>query len=232
MCILTIENVNKSVNDERILTNINLSINKSTIFGLVGCNGAGKSTLLKMILGIYKTNSGDIKIDNYSIKNNIEKALMNVGAVVDSPNLYNYLSGRKNLEFFNLLGKNLSKKKIGEVVKLLNMEKYINKPVSTYSLGMKQRLALGVALISYPKLLILDEPINGLDPIGIKELRNILMYLKNKYNMAIIISSHILSELENICDKVAIIKDKKIDRIIDLNNELYSLENIFFEGNK
>lgn len=229
MCILRIENVSKYINDEKILLNINLKVKSNTIFGLVGCNGAGKSTLLKMVLGVYNTNNGEIYIDNYSIKKDVEKALKNVGAVVDTPSLYNYLSGRRNLEFFNLLGKNLSKRNLGEVVKLLKMEKYIDKPVSTYSLGMRQRLALGIALISNPKLLILDEPINGLDPVGIKELRNILLYLKSKYNMAIIISSHILSELENICDKVAIIKDHKIHKIIDIKKEGSSLENIFFE---
>ena len=229
MYVLKIENVSKYINDEKILSNISLKISNNTIFGLVGCNGAGKSTLLKMVLGIYSTNSGEIYIDNHSVKKEVEEALKNVGAVVDSPNLYNYLSGKRNLEFFNLLGKNLSKRKLYEVVRLLKMESYIDKPVSTYSLGMRQRLALGIALISYPKLLILDEPINGLDPIGIKELRNILVYLKKKYNMAIIISSHILSEIENICDKVAIIKDHKIHKIIEIKKGEKNLENIFFE---
>ena len=230
MCMLEIKNVSKNINEQNILTNININIKSNTIFGLVGCNGAGKSTLLKMILGIYKTSKGDIYINGYSIKKDIEKALRNVGAVVDSPSLYSYLSGRRNLEFFNLLGKNVTKDKINEVIRLLNMTKYIDKPVSTYSLGMKQRLSLGVALISFPKILILDEPINGLDPVGIKELRQVLLYLKEKFNMTIIISSHILTELENICDVVAIIKDKKIHKIIDINNEVSSLENIFFEN--
>lgn len=230
MCMLEIKNVSKNINEQNILTNININIKSNTIFGLVGCNGAGKSTLLKMILGIYKTSKGDIYINGYSIKKDIEKALRNVGAVVDSPSLYSYLSGRRNLEFFNLLGKNVTKDKINEVIRLLNMTKYIDKPVSTYSLGMKQRLSLGVALISFPKILILDEPINGLDPVGIKELRQVLLYLREKFNMTIIISSHILTELENICDVVAIIKDKKIHKIIDINNEVSSLENIFFEN--
>lgn len=229
MCVLEVRNVSKNINSQRILANININIESNTIFGLVGCNGAGKSTLLKMILGIYKTSKGDIFIDGYSIRKDTERALRNVGAVIDSPNLYSYLSGRRNLNFFNLLGKNVGKNKIEEVIKLLKMSSYIDKPVSTYSLGMKQRLALGIALLSFPKILILDEPINGLDPIGIKELRRILVYLKDKYNMSIIISSHILTELETICDVVAIIKDKKIHRIVDVRNGVHSLENIFFE---
>ncbi len=232
MEILKVENVYKKINNETILQNINLKINSNTIFGLVGENGAGKTTLLKMILGLYKTSEGNIYIDGKEINKNIERCLKNMGAVIDTPSLYEYLSGRRNIEFFNLLGKNVSKKLINKIINNLNMNNYIDKSVSSYSLGMKQRLSLAICLLTTPKLLILDEPLNGLDPIGIKELRNLLLHLKKKYKMSIIISSHILSELENICDKVAIIKNKKIERIIDVKNTKEKLEEIFFKESK
>lgn len=228
MKVLEVENVSKKIGKNKILENINFYIKKNTIYGLVGENGAGKTTILKMILGLYKSNTGNIYICGKKINKDLEKCLKNIGAVVDSPSLYDYLSGRRNLEFFNLLGKNVSKSTIEQVINNLNMKTYIDRPVSTYSLGMKQRLSLAVCLISLPKLLILDEPLNGLDPIGMKELREILLHLKEKYKMSIIMSSHILSELECLCDKVIFIKNKKIEKIIDIDKN-NNLENLFFK---
>lgn len=232
MEILKVENVSKKIGKEEILDTINLSIKRNTIFGLVGENGAGKTTLLKIILGLYKSDSGDVYIDGLKVNKDIEKCLKNMAAVIDTPGVYDYLSGRRNLEFFNLLGKNVSTKIIKKIINNLNMNDYIDKPVSKYSLGMKQRLSLGICLLSTPKVLILDEPLNGLDPIGIRELRSILLHLRKKYKMSIIISSHILSELENLCDKVAFIKNKRIEKIINIKENEKRLEELFFKERK
>ncbi len=232
MEILKVENVSKKIGKEEILDTINLSIKRNTIFGLVGENGAGKTTLLKIILGLYKSDSGNVYIDGFKVNKEIEKCLKNMAAVIDTPGVYDYLSGRRNLEFFNLLGKNVSTKIIKKIINNLNMNDYIDKPVSKYSLGMKQRLSLGICLLSTPKVLILDEPLNGLDPIGIRELRSILLHLRKKYKMSIIISSHILSELENLCDKVAFIKNKRIEKIINIKENEKRLEELFFKERK
>lgn len=229
MEILKLENVSKSIGKESILEDIDLRVGNNTIYGLVGENGAGKTTLIKMVLGLYKTSKGNIYIDGKEISKEVEKCLKNIGAVIDTPSFYEYLTGRRNLDFFNLLGKNVSKRIMNKIINNLNMNSYIDKPVNKYSLGMKQRLSLAICLLSTPKLLILDEPLNGLDPAGIKELRKILLHLKKKYKMTIIISSHILSELENLCDKVAFIKNKKIEKIIDMKNNKQNLEKLFFK---
>lgn len=228
MNILEVKNITKIINGKVILKNINFKLEEKTIFGIIGNNGSGKSTLLKLILGIYKSSKGNVSINGYNVINNPKKALKNVGAVIDNPNLYPYLTGRKNLEYINKLEKNISKSKIEDIIKILNMESYIDNVVNTFSLGMKQRLALALALINKPKLLILDEPLNGLDPVGIKELNKILNYLKEKKNITIIISSHILSELESICDYVGILENKTMNNIINLTKTEDSLENIFF----
>lgn len=229
MEVINMDNVSKIINKETVLNNINIRFHDNTIYGLIGKNGAGKTTLLKMILGLYKTSKGKIYINGKAQDKHLEYCLKNIGAVVDTPNLYEYLTGRRNLEFFNLLGKNIKRKGIERIINNLNMSSYIDRPVSTYSLGMKQRLSLGVCLLTTPKVLILDEPLNGLDPNGIKELRKLLIYLKDKYKMSIIISSHILKELESVCDKVVFIKSKTIDKVIDLKESKERLEDIYFD---
>lgn len=228
MNILEVKNITKIINGKVLLKDINFKLQEKTIFGIIGNNGSGKSTLLKLILGIYKSSTGNIYINGYNVINNPNNALKDVGAVIDNPNLYLYLTGRKNLEYINKLEKNISKNKIDDIIKLLNMESYIDNTVNTYSLGMKQRLALALALINKPKLIILDEPLNGLDPAGIKELNKILKYLKEQKDITIIISSHILSELESICDYVGILENKTMNNIINLTKTENSLENIFF----
>ena len=232
MYVLEINNVKKTIGRKILLDDINIKVRDNVIFGLVGCNGAGKTTLLKLILGLYKTNKGNIYINGCSINKETLMALKNVGAVMDTPALYRYLSGKRNIDFFNLLGKNVNEKEKEKIINLLNLGNYVNKPVSTYSLGMKQRLSLAIALVSNPKLLILDEPLNGLDPNGIRDLRNILLFLKRKYRMTIVISSHILAEMENLCDEVAFIKNKKIIDIVNIKTQKESLEKLYFERNK
>ena len=208
--VLSVLNLTKEYKARRVVNNLSLSIFPGQIFGFVGPNGAGKSTTIRMITGLTPITSGDVRICGFSVANSFENAIQNVGAVVEMPQLYPYLSGDKNLKLFaKFYGKD-ALNSIPAVVKLVGMENRIRDKVSTYSLGMKQRLGIAQALLNKPKLLILDEPTNGLDPNGIVEIRNILKNLASKQNMAIIISSHNLAELEHICDSIGFINNGKI----------------------
>ena len=208
--ILKCENLNKKFGKKQILKNVSLEVNEGDILGFIGPNGAGKTTTIKMILGLQSIDSGNVYINNYNVKKEYEKAIEKVGAIVENPDLYMYLTGYENLKLIQNLYKNVSKERINEVVKLVKLNTRINDKVSKYSLGMRQRLGIAAALINKPNLLILDEPTNGLDPEGIKELRDILKKLAQKENVGIIISSHNLSELESFCNKIVIIKNGEI----------------------
>ena len=216
--ILKCENLNKKFGKKQILKNVSLEVNEGDILGFIGPNGAGKTTTIKMILGLQSIDSGNVYINNYNIKKEYEKAIEKVGAIVENPDLYMYLTGYENLKLIQNLYKNVSKERIIEVVKLVKLNTRINDKVSKYSLGMRQRLGIAAALINKPNLLILDEPTNGLDPEGIKELRDILKKLAQKENVGIIISSHNLSELESFCNKIVIIKNGEIVEENKLSN--------------
>lgn len=208
--ILKLNNVTKVYNKTKVVDNLSLMLFEGEIFGFIGPNGAGKSTTIKMICGLTSITSGTIFINGYSIDKNFEKAIASVGAVVEYPQLYPYLSGKANLKLFAKFYGNNATLRIPNIIKLLKMEDFIDKKVSTYSLGMKQRLGIAQALLNKPRLLILDEPTNGLDPEGIKDIRNLLLTLANREKMAIIISSHNLSELEQICNQIAVIRSGKL----------------------
>ena len=215
--ILKCENLCKSFGKRQILNNVSLEVNQGDILGFIGPNGAGKTTTIKLILGLQSIDSGTVKINGYDIQKEFEKAIEKVGTIVENPDLYMYLSGYDNLKLISNMYKNIDKKKIDEVVKLVKLEQRINDKVSKYSLGMRQRLGIAQALLHKPNLLILDEPTNGLDPEGIKELRELIKDLAEKENMAIVISSHNLSELESFCNKVTIIKNGKIVETSTIN---------------
>jgi len=203
--ILEVKNLTKLYGERKVVNDISFSLFPGQIFGFVGPNGAGKTTTIRMITGLTVSSSGSVRIDGYSINRAQEKAVSALGAVVEMPQLYTYLTGEQNLKLFaSFYGKKASKR-IPDIVKLVGMENRIKDKVSTYSLGMKQRLGIAQALLNKPKLLILDEPTNGLDPNGIIEIRNILKILAEKEKMAIIISSHNLGELEHMCDTIGII---------------------------
>ncbi len=215
--ILKCENLCKSFGKRQILNNVSLEVNQGDILGFIGPNGAGKTTTIKLILGLQSIDSGTVKINGYDIQKEFEKAIEKVGTIVENPDLYMYLSGYDNLKLISNMYKNIDKKRIDEVVKLVKLEQRINDKVSKYSLGMRQRLGIAQALLHKPNLLILDEPTNGLDPEGIKELRELIKDLAEKENMAIVISSHNLSELESFCNKVTIIKNGKIVETSTIN---------------
>lgn len=208
MEILKCSNLNKSFGRKKILNNVSLSLDEGDVLGFIGPNGAGKTTTIKLILGLQSIDSGTVTICGYDIKKEFTKAIKNVGGIIESPDMYMYLSGYDNLKLIaNLYG--VSKEKIDEVVKLVGLEKRIYDKVNKYSLGMRQRLGIAASLLNDPKLLILDEPTNGLDPEGNKQIRNLILKLSKK-GIAILVSSHALSELESIVNKVVIIQKGSI----------------------
>ena len=225
--VLLLNNVHKTIKNKEIVKGISFSINPGEILGFLGPNGAGKSTTLRMIVGLSSPTCGIITIDGHSITKDYVKAMSKVGCIIEGPDLYNYLSGLENLKMLSSMNKNVTNEDIMKVIKLVGMQNRINDKVSTYSLGMKQRLGLAQALIHKPKLLILDEPTNGLDPSGINEFRHIIHDLAKKENIAVLISSHLISEVELMCDTVAIIKNGTLLKYSSVS-ELLSNQEVFF----
>lgn len=217
MNVLEVKSLKKTLGKREIIKDISFSIKDGEIFGFLGPNGAGKTTTIRMLVGLIAPNKGDISICGESLLKNKEKALKNVGAVVENPELYKYLSGRENLMQIARIRK-VSKEEVEELIKLVGLEDRINDKVGKYSLGMKQRLGLAAALIGSPKLLILDEPTNGLDPSGILDFREIVKKAAREKGMAVFISSHILSEIQNLCDRVAFINDGVIKSVEDIKD--------------
>lgn len=219
--VLKCEHLHKNFGKKEILKDVSLELEKGDILGFIGPNGAGKTTTIKLILGLQSITSGTVKINGYDITSNFTNAIRNVGAIVENPDLYMYLTGYENLKLIANLYKEVGKERIDEVVKLVKLENRINDKVSRYSLGMRQRLGIAQAILHKPNLLILDEPTNGLDPEGIKEIRELLKDLAEKEEMAVLISSHNLLELETFCNKICIIKNGKVmetNKIEDVKN--------------
>ena len=204
MKILECKNLYKNFGNRQILNNVSFEIDEGDILAFIGPNGSGKTTTIKLILGLQNITSGKVIINGYDNKKDFVKAIERVGAIVESPDTYMYLSGWQNLKLVANSYQNISDDKIKEVVKLVGLENRIKDKVSKYSLGMRQRLGIARALLNDPNVLILDEPTNGLDPEGIKDLRELLKKLAEN-RMGILISSHNLAELESFCNKVLII---------------------------
>ena len=195
---------------KEILKGVSINMQAGDILGFIGPNGAGKTTTIKLILGLQSITSGSVKINGYDIQKDFTKAIEKVGTIVENPDLYMYLTGYDNLKLIANLYDNVDKKRIDEVVELVGLKNRIHDKVSKYSLGMRQRLGIAQAILHKPNLLILDEPTNGLDPEGMKEVRDLLKLLAEKEKMGILISSHNLAELENLCNKISIIKNGQI----------------------
>lgn len=225
--VLEVKNVSKSFGKRKVLNKISFDVYEGDIVGLIGPNGAGKTTLIKTILNLYNSDTGSVKICGFDTKTNLEEALSRTGSIIENPDMYLNISGKKNLKITALINNIKDKDYIDKMIRFVKLEDRINDKVKKYSLGMKQRLGLANALIKRPRLLILDEPTNGLDPLGIKELRETLKEINEKENMSILISSHILSEVENICDRVLIIDEGKI--ISDFGIEEVKYKNISLE---
>ena len=211
--IVELKDVTKVIKGRTIIDKISFQVNKGEVFGFLGPNGAGKTTTIRMIVGLMGITSGDITISGVSVKKNFEEAVRHVGAIVENPEMYKFMSGYDNLLHFARMSKGITKTKIAEIVKLVGLSERIHDKVKTYSLGMRQRLGLAQCLLHDPEVLILDEPTNGLDPAGIREIRDYLRMVAREKNMAIIVSSHLLSEMEMMCDRIGIIQS---GRLIDV----------------
>ena len=219
------------------MNDLSFTVNKGDVYGFLGQNGAGKSTTIRMLLTLIKRTSGSIRIFNKDLENNREEILCNVGAIIEKPDLYKYLTAYDNLFLFSKIsGKKVSKQKILEQLEMVGLADRAKSKVKTFSQGMKQRLGIAVALVHDPELIILDEPTNGLDPQGIADMRNLIRGLSRNFGKTIVISSHLLSEIELIANRILIIdKGKKIvegtaDELLDPTKTIVEIEttdNIF-----
>ncbi|EGK2525913.1 ABC transporter ATP-binding protein [Listeria monocytogenes] len=207
---LQVTNLHKKIRKREIIKGISFEVMSGEVFGFLGPNGAGKTTTIRMIVGLIKPTSGTILIGGKDIRKNFTEAMRGLGSIVENPEFYSFLTGQENLAYFARMDSSIKKERIQEVTELVGLEKRINDRVSTYSLGMRQRLGIAQALLSNPKLLILDEPTNGLDPSGIHEMRDFIRALARNEGISVLVSSHLLSEIELLCDRVAIMTDGTI----------------------
>ncbi|EAC2374795.1 TPA: ABC transporter ATP-binding protein [Listeria monocytogenes] len=207
---LQVTNLHKKIRKREIIKGISFEVMPGEVFGFLGPNGAGKTTTIRMIVGLIKPTSGTILIGGKDIRKNFTEAMRGLGSIVENPEFYTFLTGQENLAYFARMDSSIKKERIQEVTELVGLEKRINDRVSTYSLGMRQRLGIAQALLSNPKLLILDEPTNGLDPSGIHEMRDFILALARNEGISVLVSSHLLSEIELLCDRVAIMTDGTI----------------------
>ncbi|MDW0116638.1 ABC transporter ATP-binding protein [Sporosarcina thermotolerans] len=215
--VVELKNLSKTIGSKKIIDNLNLSLYPGTITGFLGPNGAGKTTTIRMMVGLMKQTGGDVVIDGVSLRDNFEEGLSKVGVIVENPEMYKFMSGYKNLVHFARMHKNVTKERIDEVIRQVGMQNRIHEKVGTYSLGMRQRLGLAQALLHRPKFLILDEPTNGLDPAGIREFRTYLRQIAETEGVAVFVSSHMLSEIELMCDRIAVIQNGKLVDIREMS---------------
>lgn len=215
--VLELKNVSKSFGKRKVIDNISLEVKEGEIYGFLGPNGSGKTTTIKMILRLIDLDNGEIKVNGYDNKKQFERAMEYIGAIVENPDMYKYMSGIENLKLHARI-RNVDEKRINEVLDLVGLKDRAKDKVGKYSLGMKQRLGLALTLLHKPKVLILDEPTNGLDPAGIKQLRDILKEISHKEGVAVFVSSHILAEMQQMCDKVAVLDNGKIVKTEEITN--------------
>ncbi|UZQ52706.1 ABC transporter ATP-binding protein [Clostridium kluyveri] len=227
--MLKLENVSKSIGKREIVKNLNLTVNEGEIFGFLGPNGSGKTTTIKMIVGFLKPTRGEIYVYGKSIKNNRISFINSIAAVVEAPDMYLYLTGIENLKQLARLDRNITQSDIDEAVKLVGLGARIGDKFKKYSLGMKQRLGIAQVLMGNKKVWILDEPTNGLDPSGMIHFRNIFKKYSKENKVTIFISSHILGEMESMCDRVAFLNEGEIKGVEDITNMKGSLEKRYME---
>ncbi|PEP52553.1 bacitracin ABC transporter ATP-binding protein [Bacillus pseudomycoides] len=207
--IVETEDLTKTYGAVNSVNQLQMQVGKGEIYGFLGPNGAGKTTTIRMLLGLIKPTTGNIKVFNRDLKTNRIDILKEVGSLVESPSYYGHLTGHENLEVIRQMLQ-VPKKNIDEVLRIVRLEKQKDKLVKQYSLGMKQRLGIAMALLGNPKLLILDEPTNGLDPAGIQEIRELIKQLPKQYDMTVVISSHLLNEMDQIATQVGIINSGQL----------------------
>lgn len=215
-------NLKKTIGKKPIIKGLDFEIRAGEVFGFLGPNGAGKTTTIRMMVGLIDITEGDVLIEGYSIKTDFKQAIRHVGAIVENPEMYPFLSGWKNLKQYARMVDGITDERINEVISLVGLEKAIHEKAGRYSLGMRQRLGIAQALLHRPSVLILDEPTNGLDPSGIREIRKYIRNLAEKERVAVIVSSHLLTEIELMCDRIGVIK----------NGELVAIQSVRGHENK
>ena len=231
--VLELKNISKSYGKHNVIENVDLTVNEGDIYGLIGKNGSGKTTLFKLIMGLSNQNSGSISILESKTNVELTKSRKNIGFFIGS-NFYPYLTARENINYYRKIKGIKDKNETSRVLKIVGLDK-VNKKFKDYSMGMKQRLGIANAILGNPKIVILDEPINGLDPQGIVDIRNTLHYLKEEYGTTLLVSSHILSELELVATRFAFINKgmlvKELSRE-ELRNEAKSFVRLKVDDSK
>jgi ABC-2 type transport system ATP-binding protein len=203
--VLSAENLTKRFGRRVAVSDVSFEVHAGEVFGFLGPNGAGKTTTIRMLVGLARPDRGRVRIRGLDLSSDFTRAMRHVGCIVESPDLYKYLTGRENLLHFARMLSDGSQARIPDLARLVSLEGRLDEKVSTYSLGMRQRLGIAQALLGAPDLLILDEPANGLDPAGIREIRLLVRRLAAERGISVFVSSHLLAEVEQTCDRVAII---------------------------
>ena len=237
--VLVVQDLSKKIRRREIIKDVNFQVSKGDICGFIGPNGAGKTTIIRMLTSLVKPTSGEICLNGYDVIKNRKEALKHLGAIVESPIFFSHMSGEEALMNLALLIPNQSKvkrqQKVSEVLEIVGLSDRKKDKISTYALGRKQRLGIAQALLNDPTVIILDEPANGLDPIGIVQLRELILKLNQEHNITFFISSHLLDELQKICNRLVIIKKGEIawkgtkEDFLNLGQEGASLEEVFIQ---
>lgn len=226
---LSVKGLRKTIGKKEIIKGLDFDLKRGEVFGFLGPNGAGKTTTIRMLVGLIKPSSGSIEIGGFNVRKNFTKAMSQMGCIVENPELYSYLTGWENLEHFARMLPEVDRAQMEYVVDLVRLNERIHDQVKTYSLGMRQRLGIAQALLGKPKVLILDEPTNGLDPMGIREMRNFIRYLAEKEGLTVLVSSHLLSEIQLMCDRVAIISKGAVIKVDYVENLLAMQERVIWQ---
>ncbi|GMG73707.1 MULTISPECIES: ABC transporter ATP-binding protein [Priestia] len=215
--VLQVDHVSKVIGKKTILHDVSLSVERGEIFGLLGPNGSGKTTLIRTVVGLIKETKGTITVNGFPLKEQFTSAMKSIGAIIENPEFYDYLTGYQNLKHFANMHEGITAERLDEVIALVKLENSIHAKVKTYSLGMRQRLGVAQAILHRPALLLLDEPTNGLDPAGMREFRTYLQTLCREEGISILIASHLLKEVEALCDRVGIIQNGELKAVQDLS---------------
>ncbi|MHA6531896.1 ABC transporter ATP-binding protein [Paenibacillus sp. BAC0078] len=217
--VLQMNGVSKIIKGKAIVNKLSFDIRKGEIVGLLGPNGAGKTTTIRMMTGLIRMSEGDVVVQGHSIRKDFNKAIAHIGAIIENPEFYGHMTGYDNLKQYLRMSDNIAESRIAEVVELVGLQEAMSKKVKAYSLGMRQRLGIAQALLHSPKLLILDEPTNGLDPAGIREMREYMRRIAEVEGIAILISSHMLAEVEQICHRAVVIQNGSLVTVTSLGGE-------------
>ncbi|KRE58378.1 ABC transporter ATP-binding protein [Paenibacillus sp. Soil750] len=208
--VVEVRNLTKRIRHKNIVDQISFELFPGEVFGFLGPNGAGKTTTIRMMVGLIGMSDGDVAISGHSIRTSFREAIRHVGAIIENPELYKHLTGMQNLKQFARMVGNIPQSRIDQIVQLVGLSARIHDKVKTYSLGMRQRLGIAQALLHKPAVLILDEPTNGLDPAGIREMRQLVRKLAAEEGIAVMVSSHLLAEMEQMCDRFGVVIEGRL----------------------